>query len=37
MTGGMAFVYDEEKQFEKVNPETVVWQKKLRLNIGKII
>ncbi len=28
MTGGMAFVYDEEKQFEKkVNPETVVWQK----------
>ena len=28
MTGGMAFVYDEEKEFEKkVNPETVVWQR----------
>jgi len=28
MTGGMAFVYDEEKEFEKkVNPETVIWQR----------
>ena len=28
MTGGMAFVYDEDEQFEKkVNPETVVWQR----------
>ena len=28
MTGGMAFVYDVEKEFEKkVNPETVVWQR----------
>ena len=27
MTGGMAFVYDPNKEFEKrVNPETVVWQ-----------
>ena len=27
MTGGMAFVYDLNKQFhKKVNPETVVWQ-----------
>ena len=27
MTGGMAFIYDKSKQFEKkVNPETVVWQ-----------
>ena len=27
MTGGMAFVYDKSKEFEKkVNPETVVWQ-----------
>ena len=27
MTGGMAFVYDPTKEFEKrVNPETVVWQ-----------
>ena len=27
MTGGMAFVYDSNKQFEKrVNPETVIWQ-----------
>ena len=28
MTGGMAFIYDLNNQFEKrVNPETVVWQK----------
>jgi len=28
MTGGMAFVYDINNQFEKkVNPETVIWQK----------
>ena len=28
MTGGMAFVYDPDKQFQKkVNPETVIWQK----------
>ena len=28
MTGGMAFVYDNEYNFEKkVNPETVIWQK----------
>ena len=28
MTGGMAFVYDEKKEFEKkVNSETVVWQR----------
>ena len=28
MTGGMAFVYDLDKQFQKkVNPETVIWQK----------
>ncbi|MDC0429814.1 glutamate synthase large subunit, partial [Candidatus Pelagibacter sp.] len=27
MTGGMAFIYDKEKEFEKkVNPESVVWQ-----------
>ncbi|EDZ59853.1 glutamate synthase, large subunit [Candidatus Pelagibacter sp. HTCC7211] len=27
MTGGMAFVYDRNKEFEKkVNPESVVWQ-----------
>ena len=27
MTGGMAFVYNKSKEFEKkVNPETVVWQ-----------
>jgi len=27
MTGGMAFIYDVNKQFhKKVNPETVVWQ-----------
>ena len=27
MTGGMAFVYDPKKEFEKrVNPETVIWQ-----------
>jgi glutamate synthase (NADPH/NADH) large chain len=27
MTGGMAFIYDEEQDFEKkVNPESVVWQ-----------
>ena len=27
MTGGMAFVYDVNKQFyKKVNPETVIWQ-----------
>ena len=27
MTGGMAFVYDKSKEFEKkVNSETVVWQ-----------
>ena len=27
MTGGMAFIYDKEKDFEKkVNPETVIWQ-----------
>ncbi len=28
MTGGMAFVYDNEDNFEKrVNPETVIWQR----------
>tara|TARA_B100000965_G_scaffold179881_1_gene150025 strand:- start:1911 stop:4220 length:2310 start_codon:yes stop_codon:yes gene_type:complete len=28
MTGGMAFVYDKNNEFEKrVNPETVVWQR----------
>ena len=28
MTGGMAFIYDKTKEFEKkVNPESVVWQK----------
>ena len=27
MTGGMAFIYDKNRQFEKkVNPESVVWQ-----------
>ena len=27
MTGGMAFIYDINKKFDKkVNPETVVWQ-----------
>ena len=27
MTGGMAFIYDKGKDFEKkVNPESVVWQ-----------
>ena len=27
MTGGMAFVYDKSKEFEKkVNPESVIWQ-----------
>ena len=27
MTGGMAFVYDKFKEFEKkVNPESVIWQ-----------
>ena len=27
MTGGMAFIYDKNQQFEKkVNPEPVVWQ-----------
>jgi len=27
MTGGMAFIYDETKEFEKkVNPESVIWQ-----------
>ncbi len=27
MTGGMAFIYDQSKEFEKkVNPESVVWQ-----------
>ena len=27
MTGGMAFIYDPNKDFEKkVNPETVIWQ-----------
>ena len=28
MTGGMAFIYDKNGEFEKrVNPETVVWQR----------
>ena len=28
MTGGMAFIYDENLEFEKrVNPETVIWQR----------
>ena len=27
MTGGMAFIYDKAKEFEKkVNPESVIWQ-----------
>jgi glutamate synthase (NADPH/NADH) large chain len=27
MTGGMAFIYDKDKEFaKKVNPESVVWQ-----------
>ena len=27
MTGGMAFIYDKSKEFDKkVNPESVVWQ-----------
>ena len=27
MTGGMAFIYDKSKEFEKkINPESVVWQ-----------
>ena len=27
MTGGMAFIYDKTKEFEKkVNPESVIWQ-----------
>ncbi len=27
MTGGMAFIYDKSREFEKkVNPETVIWQ-----------
>ena len=27
MTGGMAFIYDKDNEFEKkVNPESVVWQ-----------
>ena len=27
MTGGMAFIYDKSKEFEKkVNPESVIWQ-----------
>ena len=28
MTGGMAFIYDVNQNFEKkVNPESVIWQK----------
>ena len=28
MTGGMAFIYDTKKEFDKrVNPESVIWQK----------
>ena len=28
MTGGMAFIYDKSREFEKkVNPESVIWQK----------
>ena len=27
MTGGMAFIYDKNKEFEKkINPDSVVWQ-----------
>ena len=27
MTGGMAFIYDKSREFEKkVNPESVIWQ-----------
>ena len=27
LTGGMAFIYDKSKEFEKkVNPESVIWQ-----------
>ena len=26
MTGGMAFIYDKTKEFEKVNNDSVVWQ-----------
>jgi glutamate synthase (NADPH/NADH) large chain len=27
MTGGMAFIYDPNKEFEKkANPETIIWQ-----------
>ena len=27
MTGGMAFIYDKSKEFEKkVNPDSVIWQ-----------
>ena len=27
MTGGMAFIYDKDKEFgKKVNPESIVWQ-----------
>ena len=27
MTGGMAFIYDIDKQFEnKANPESIIWQ-----------
>ena len=37
MTGGMAFVYDLNQNFDKkVNPESVIWQNP-KLNFGKTI
>ena len=38
MTGGMAFVYDPTKEFTKyVNSESMIWCKRLKLIIGKLI
>ena len=35
MTGGMAFIYDKDHEFEKVNEETIVWQAVKQI-IGKV-
>ena len=36
MTGGMAFIYDPNKDFEKkANPETIIWQTP-ETDIGKL-
>ncbi len=38
MTGGMAFVYDADNEFdEHVNPDTVVWQPVATANWRKIL